>query len=292
MRAYAAHAKVNLFLRVAGLRPDGYHDIETVLQTVALADEVVLHPARTGRLAVEFALDVPGPPPEPAEDLALRAARALAARAPGAGAVIEIVKRIPIGSGLGGGSADAAAVLVGLNEMWGCGLSTAELVRIGEGLGSDVPYLVTGGAARATGRGERLEPLPGLHAWFVLGLSSHAVSTARVYALWDDVVAAGAGGDSRDVVAALGAGDVAAVGAALRNDLEVPARALVPDLDARRAVFVDGGALGAVMSGSGPTVFGIAAGEDDARRIAAAVGGRFDRVEAAAAVPRGVVRLD
>ena len=143
----AAHAKVNLTLEVLGMRPDGYHELRSVVTTIPLHDDVELLDAPVGEVTVEMSgdgMEVPHVPCE--ENLAVRAARALAAAAGvSRGVHIRIVKRIPVGAGLGGGSADAAAVLNGLNEMWGLGLPKERLCAIGAEVGSDVPALVLGG---------------------------------------------------------------------------------------------------------------------------------------------------
>jgi len=150
-----AHAKVNLTLEVIGRRDDGFHDIASVMQTVSLHDTVTLSPAAD--LAVECDdRSIPA-----GSNLALVAARALQARTgAGEGASIRIEKRIPVAAGLGGGSSDAAAVLVGLNRMWGTGLACHELAEVAAGVGSDVPFFLTGGTALVHGRGEEVDPLP------------------------------------------------------------------------------------------------------------------------------------
>ena len=157
----AAHAKVNLTLEVLGMRPDGYHELRSVVTTIPLHDDVELLDAPAGEMTVEMSgdgMEVPHVPCE--ENLAVRAARALAAAAGvSRGVHIRIVKRIPVGAGLGGGSADAAAVLNGLNELWGLGLPKERLCEIGAEVGSDVPALVLGGMVLMEGRGERVRAL-------------------------------------------------------------------------------------------------------------------------------------
>ncbi len=156
----SARAKINLYLDVVRRREDGYHDIETLFQSLDLADEVALEPRGEGRLTLECSL------PElcaPEDNLALRAA-ALLRRHTGcrAGAHIRLEKRIPVAAGLAGGSADAAAALRGLNRLWGLALTHDDLAALALELGSDVPYCLTGGLAAARGRGECLTPLPPL----------------------------------------------------------------------------------------------------------------------------------
>ena len=157
----AAHAKINLTLEILGTRPDGYHDLRSVVTTIPLHDDVELLDAPAGGVTVEMLGDGVEVPRVPSEaNLAMRAVRALAAAAGvSRGVHIRIVKHIPAGAGLGGGSADAAAVLNGLNERWGLGLPKERLCEIGAEVGSDVPALVLGGMVLMEGRGERVTPL-------------------------------------------------------------------------------------------------------------------------------------
>ena len=174
-----AYAKVNLTLEVIGKRDDGYHNVATILQTVDLADSVVI--AESDDLGVEC--DEPGLSGE--SNLAWKAAAALAERA---GIVprahIRIEKGIPLASGLGGGSADAAAALIGLNRLWGLGLTDDELASVAAELGSDVPFLLAGGTALGTGRGDEitpLTPLPGLEMLLVVPTESIEAKTPTMY---------------------------------------------------------------------------------------------------------------
>ncbi len=175
---WPAPAKLNLFLHVVGRRPDGYHLLQTAFQFVNLCDELRFFGRPPG--TVERLGELPGVPAE--ADLAVRAARLLAARHPGVGGVaIEIRKRIPLQGGLGGGSSDAATVLVALNELWGLGLAPEALAELGLGLGADVPVFVHGRAAWAEGVGERLTPLDLPEPVFLLVRPDAAVSTAAVF---------------------------------------------------------------------------------------------------------------
>jgi 4-diphosphocytidyl-2-C-methyl-D-erythritol kinase len=175
---WPAPAKLNLFLHVVGRRPDGYHLLQTAFQFIDLADELRFWRRPPG--LVERVGEVPGVPPE--QDLAVRAARLLAAHCPAArGVAIEIRKRIPLQGGLGGGSSDAATVLVALNELWGCGLTPDQLAEIGLGLGADVPVFVHGRAAWAEGVGERLTPLDLPEPVYLLVRPDAAVPTAAVF---------------------------------------------------------------------------------------------------------------
>jgi 4-diphosphocytidyl-2-C-methyl-D-erythritol kinase len=179
-----APAKLNLFLHVLGRRPDGYHELQTVFQLVDLRDELRIEVTRDGRITRE--------PPAPgdalaqvpaAQDLAVRAARLLQPRAAAPlGARIALTKRIPMGGGLGGGSSDAATVLLALNSLWGLELPVDELAELGLELGADVPFFVRGVNAWAEGRGERLTPIETAPAWFLIVDPGVSVSTAAVFA--------------------------------------------------------------------------------------------------------------
>jgi 4-diphosphocytidyl-2-C-methyl-D-erythritol kinase len=286
-----AHAKVNLWLRVLGRRPDGYHQIETVFHGIDLADDIEVTTTEGDSTVVEMSLTagIKGDVPAPEANLAHLAAERLARRAGTArGARIRITKGIPLGAGLGGGSADAAGVLVALNELWETGLRNADLRALGGDIGSDVPFLLNGGTAMGSGRGETLSPIPAEGAlWFVLGISVGALSTGDVYGRWSHT---GAAVQTRasDMIEAIQSGDAERVAALLHNDLATPARDLRPELHDAVPVMVDAGALGACISGSGPTVFGIARDEVHARHIATALAGRYDAVRIARSAPRSI----
>lgn len=172
--ALPAHAKLNLDLTVLGVRPDGFHEIRTRFQTISLHDLLLIEPAAGTDLAGRYD-----------DDLVLRAQRALekavGRRLP---ARFRLVKRIPSGAGLGGGSADAAAVLRGLSRLYRL---DCDLSPIAAGLGADVPFCLMGGAAVATGRGERLVPAASAHGWYALAWPGFPVATPAVYAKWDEI---------------------------------------------------------------------------------------------------------
>ncbi|MBI4255143.1 MAG: 4-(cytidine 5'-diphospho)-2-C-methyl-D-erythritol kinase [Candidatus Rokubacteria bacterium] len=262
----SAAAKVNLALEVLGRRPDGYHEIATVLQAVDLSDRLVLEDADVFELA-SSAPDVP----TDGTNLALRAAMALGdASGASRGARITLDKRIPVAAGLGGGSTDAAAVLAGLNRLWGLRWPAARLAEVAVTLGMDVPFFLRGGAALATGRGERLAPLAGGALALVLVHPGVGASTAEIYggvtpAMYSD------GGRARAMVAALRSRRPARVAAGLVNGLGPVAAARCPDVARMQAALLAAGALGAAMSGSGLTVFGVARSFDHARQIRARV---------------------
>jgi len=280
-------AKVNLQLSVGPLRADGYHDLVTVFHAVSLFDEVTVTQADRTSVSVSGE-GGPAVPLGPA-NLAVRAAAALA-RATGrrgqgaAGVRIEIRKRIPVAAGLAGGSADAAAALVACNELWGAGLSVAELGEIGARIGSDVPFALIGGTAVGLGRGERLTRAlaSGGYHW-VLAFGASGLATPDVYAACDRLRSARTGPEadgevtapalSTELMAALRSGDPAAVGPLLSNDLQPAALSLQPLLRRALAAGKEAGALGAVVSGSGPTCAFLAGDAEAARDLAIAVTG-------------------
>lgn len=175
---WPAPAKLNLFLHVTGRRPDGYHELQTVFQLIDLCDTIAISVREDGRI------ERPDGPPgvDPEADLTVRAARALQ-QATGCplGATLRVRKRIPMGGGLGGGSSDAASVLLGLNAVWGCGLPVEALARLGLPLGADVPVFVRGSSAWGQGVGEDLQPLELPESWYVVIHPGVAVGTRDVF---------------------------------------------------------------------------------------------------------------
>jgi len=264
-----AHAKVNLFLRVLSTREDGYHEIESLVVPISLADRVVVRPAEELRVEIvgEPALSPGG------INLALVAALALAdACAEAGGALVEIEKRIPVAGGLGGGSADAAATLLALNELWGCEVDAATLEQIGERIGSDVPAMLSRKSVLMAGRGERLAPaeVPPFH-WVLVRLG-FGVRSPDAYRWWDED-GAGTGPDPDALLAAATAGDAEALGPLLFNDLERPVAVRHPEIGEATRGLIESGALGAIMSGSGSSVIGLARDEAHARELAAGFDG-------------------
>ncbi|MFI5181831.1 MAG: 4-(cytidine 5'-diphospho)-2-C-methyl-D-erythritol kinase [Thermoanaerobaculia bacterium] len=253
-----AFAKVNRSLVVFGRRPDGYHEIDTLFQTIDLSDEIRFE--EDGALSLSVGgIDLV----EGEANLVLRAAHALSA---GAGVIrgarIHLSKRIPVGAGLGGGSADAAATLLGLNSLWRFETTADDLAAIGATVGSDIPFFLYGGRARGTGRGERIEPLPDApDERLVLLFPGFGMATPEVYR------ALGAGPAPDPLPPRV---DSSAVPD--RNDLEAAAERLRPELASLRLALLAEGALSARLSGSGSTVYGVFRGDDEARRAAAAIG--------------------
>ena len=249
----AAHAKLNVFLRVLGRRDDGYHEIESLLLPISLADVVTVEDADEVTLTLEGPTADGAPADE--RNLVLRAAAALAAEAGGPadrGARITIEKHVPAAAGLGGGSADAAAALRLLDRLWGTGAGADDLARIGLEVGSDVPGLLLGEPAFVRGRGEIVEPVLAQSTTWVVRPFDFGVSSADAYAWWDEGPETGP--DPGALIAAAEAGGDDLLGSALFNDLEGPVAARHLEVAATIDAFLTAGARGAVMSGSGPTV--------------------------------------
>ncbi|MDX6738486.1 4-(cytidine 5'-diphospho)-2-C-methyl-D-erythritol kinase [Actinocorallia sp. A-T 12471] len=270
-------AKVNLQLGVGPLRDDGYHDLVNVFHAVSLFDEVTVTP---GPLAVTVeGASIEGVPAGP-DNLAARAALLLAEHlGVPAEASIHIRKEIPVAGGMAGGSADAAAALLGCAELWNPGLPLKTLMDLGGQLGSDVPFALLGGTAVGVGRGEVLTPLPtsGEFHW-VFALADGGLSTPAVYAECDRLRAAYEQHaewphESPALLAALAEGDAKALGAALTNDLQPAALSLMPALQRTISAGRDFGALGALVSGSGPTCAFLASDAEHAADLAAALRG-------------------
>jgi len=272
-----APAKVNLHLSVGPLRADGFHALTTVFHAVGLFDEITVTraPGLTIRVEGECASEVP----IDHSNLAARAVLALVART-GVDPDVDVLirKGIPVAGGCAGGSADAAATLVACDVLWGLGLSRAELSEIGAGLGSDVPFSLHGGTALGTGRGERLTPVlgAGTYSW-VLALADGGLSTPEVYGELDRQRERGpvsVVSDPAEVLAALRQGSPDALGRVLCNDLQPASMALKPELRTLLDSGDDLGALGGVVSGSGPTVAFLARDEGHASALAAALAGQ------------------
>ncbi len=274
-----APAKVNLGLEVLGRREDGYHELRTIFQTVSLHDRLVLR--RRGRGVLVECAALPG---LGAGNLAHRAAALFLERTRVRGGVtIDLDKRIPSGGGLGGGSSDAAAVLVGCCRLFGLRPPTPQLLEWAAELGSDVPFFIAGGSALGSGRGERVEglgPWPGDPA-VLLYLPPEGLSTAEVYRNLSPSALTPGRGALTILLALWTAGDLRRFGAALFNDLEGPAFALAPQLAAAKRALLEAGAAGSVLCGSGSSVvalFGsVAAAERARRRLRGRLPGRLLR---------------
>lgn len=270
-----APAKINLSLDVLGQRADGYHWVEMVLQTIGLYDHLTLEGRSDGQIQVVCRHPFV---PSGRDNLAYRAADALRQLAgdPSLGATITIVKGIPAAAGLGGGSADGAAVLKGLNRLWGLGLPPVELAQAGLALGADFPFCLLGGTALARGIGEELIPLPAPpKLWVVLLKPGAGVSTAQVYADFCPA-AVRRRPDTPGLVKALALGDLEGIPGAMANVLESVTLPRLPLLKQLKAEALANGALAAQMSGSGPTVFALAADYRSAQAIYSGLKHRVD----------------
>lgn len=260
---------MNLSLEVLGKRADGYHDLVTILQAVDLSDRLTLEAATIIELKTTEELKTTGEElPADQENLVWQAALLLRDTAGiDRGARITLDKRIPVAAGLGGGSSDAAAALWGLNHLWGLRWSTERLSELGVRLGMDVPFFLLGGRALATGRGELLEPLPSARGFaLVLANPRVSVSTRQVYSRVPPTLR-GDGSRTWALITALATGNSSRVAGGLYNNLEPVVEPLCPAVRSIKRALLDAGALGAVMSGSGPTVFGLARSHDHARQI-------------------------
>jgi 4-diphosphocytidyl-2-C-methyl-D-erythritol kinase len=295
-----APAKLNLFLEVLARRPDGFHEIETLMAPIDRFDTLRLSTSTTGQITlrcddaalrlVDAGASYPrvrtsqpiggGPAAAPPEqlptgddNLVVRAVRRLRERAGvSVGAEIQLVKRIPLAAGLAGGSSDAAAALVGANELWQLGWSREQLAEIAAELGSDIPFFFDGGAAVCRGRGERIEPI-GVHAalHFVVVKPPAGLGTAAVYRACRPATIARS---AAELIAALRRGCLAQIGRALHNGLQAAAESLSPWIERLAKEFSQLPFLGHQMSGSGTSYFGLCHHAQQARQLATLLRGR------------------
>jgi 4-diphosphocytidyl-2-C-methyl-D-erythritol kinase len=260
-----APAKINLYLEILGKRPDGYHDIATLMLAVELFDELDLDLDGSGSLSLSC--DVPGLSTGP-DNLVLRAAGLLQSRTGcSKGAKIHLTKRIPWAAGLGGGSSDAAATLAGLNELWQLNLSAAELAEMGAEIGSDVPFFFHTPAAWCTGRGEKVAPVNVGRAFdLVLVKPPIGLSTAEVYRNcgWSESAARNT---EADILEALVAGDVERIAKGLHNRLQDAAFRLAPSVAELYRRLRNTGAAGCLLSGSGSCLFALCRDRQEAQRV-------------------------
>jgi 4-diphosphocytidyl-2-C-methyl-D-erythritol kinase len=273
MRSYSliAPAKINLYLQIVGDRPDGFHELIMVLQSIELADRVTVHPSQ--REGIRVRCDH-AEVPQDQTNLAYRAADLMLRQFPEmhakfGGVDIELQKRIPMGAGLAGGSTNAAAVLVGIDMMWNLGLTQSELQDLAATLGSDIPFCISGGTALATGRGEKLDPLPDLdNSYVVLAKYRNLpVSTPWAYKAYrqqfgetyprspEDIEQRKQ--KSRTMLTAITHQNLAQIGQQLYNDLELVVLPEFPQVQQLRDEFQKFEVLGTMMSGSGSTVFAL-----------------------------------
>lgn len=279
-----AAGKVNVGWRVGDRDADGYHEVTGLVQTVSVVDRlrietrdevsdptVTLDGAPVAlRVNGSARADELGGP----DDLVVVAARAMAEEVPARPTSITLNKRIPVGAGLGGGSADAAAALVGLDLAWGARLGASQLMRLAAGISSDVPAILHGGLVHASGRGERVRDVGSISGVrFVLGVSGGRLGAGEVYGALDELRSGGAFERHEELWA---------------NDLEPAAIAREPALARRLEVMREAGAAVAFVAGSGPTVVGVVPEPDDAVRVAEATGGTFVRTIICEPLPWGV----
>lgn len=280
-----AHAKINLDLRVLGIRPDGFHELRTVFQSIALHDVIEVE-AREGPLAIEC--DTPGVPLD-SSNLVWRAAAALwtsiGRSDPLRDIAIKLRKGVPLQAGLGGGSSDAAATLIALSRLWKLPHDQARLAEVAAGLGADVPFFLSGGTALGLGRGDEIYPLADLpRHWIVLLVPGFGVSSADAYKWYDA---------ERDLARAYVhepqhvPGPWPSRAAQMINDLEAPIARRHPEIDQMRQALRRAGALAAAMSGSGSTVFGLFQRRGDAVAAVERLSGSGWRVLLTQSLDRG-----
>lgn len=271
-----APGKINLQLSVGPLQSDGYHPVATVFQAVSLFDDVRISFADKPGISLKASGKVSELLPLDKNNLAFKAAELMCKKFEITdGLEITLTKEIPIAGGMAGGSADAGATIVGIDTLFGLTLSRSEMEKIGSELGADIPFTISGGTAIGTGRGDQITPVlsRGNYSW-VLALSSSGLSTPAVYQECDRLreglqVAPPHISDS--LMQALSTGDAVALGKALSNDLQPAACSLKPALRLILDVGMDYGALGGLVSGSGPTVAFLAENEDHALDLVVAL---------------------
>ncbi|MGL5406604.1 MAG: 4-(cytidine 5'-diphospho)-2-C-methyl-D-erythritol kinase [Propionibacteriaceae bacterium] len=274
-------AKINLGLAVAAVGDDGYHQLTSVFQAVGLYEDIVAEWGSPGEISVVMRGAGAENLPVDATNLAVKAASLLRERFGGdykeeLGVRLSIVKDIPIAGGMAGGSADAAGALLACSVLWDLDTSPDDLMTLGAELGADVPFCLLGGTALGTGRGDQLVPIlsRGTYHW-VVAVAEEGLSTPAVYRRFDELVTEGKIIPQLELedelLRALASGDSARVGSSLRNDLQQPALDLRPELAELLAVGTAAGALGALVSGSGPTCVFLANDEAAAINLATVV---------------------
>lgn len=280
-------AKVNLGFWILGRRPDGYHEVDTILQTVTLEDELTLELARPAGLRLEVrgrAIEGAGP------NLVERAWELLREQglARDLGVRARLMKRIPVGAGLGGGSSDAAGLLAGANRLFGLGLTERDLSALGARLGADVPFLLRGGTARGTGRGDQVRQLcPIRPLWMALVSPPFAIPTTWAY---DRVRKrlTHLGTEANFLETAIAGSDLKQVAAAMRNVFEDVVLPEYPELDALKRAMESRGAIKAQLTGSGSSLIGFVGTHDEALAIAKGIAGTGAEVRVVRTLERGV----
>lgn len=283
-------AKINPVLEVLGKRPDGFHELALVFQAVGFYDELSFHPTKKD---VELAiLESPGPLAVDDSNLVVKAAKLFLKEAlkDAHGVRIELKKRIPLAAGLGGGSSDAAAALLGLQWLFNTKVPEKDLQAMAAKLGSDVPFFLTGGTALGTGRGEKIEPWDDFFQMHLVLIKPEAgLSTQSVYGSGKARLSSGEKARAfRDV---LKRKDLSIVGQSLLNGLEPAALHLMPEIAMLKKRLLEDGAIAALVSGSGPTVFALTESREKAETLARQFQGEDDRIWVTQTVPSGVQRI-
>lgn len=282
-----APAKLNLYLQVVRKRDDGYHDIESVMQSVSLFDELRMKRAPVSSVSVAWAEGLRGDLPA-SPDLVERTLGILNQNVGGTQAAeVEVIKRIPLAAGLAGGSSDAAAAIEGIKHLMHGELPDSVALEVAAQVGSDVGFFLRGGTCLAMGRGEVVTSFDSPKLWWILGIPDAQLSTAEVYERFD-LVGAPNGRQVDGMVQALASNDRIKIGKMLFNDLEAAATSLYDAIPSLKEKMASAGALGVVMSGSGPTIAGLCRDEEHAMEVAAKVMNEFPRVEVVSSLDAGV----
>lgn len=280
-----AYAKINLSLYITGTRQDGYHLLDSVFLPVSIYDEITVKKSVTG-ISIKCGKNIPADK----RNTAYKAAKLVMEAAGTGGAEIKIRKNIPIMAGLGGGSADAAAVLIGMNELYKLDMNKEKLAGIGLEIGADVPFFLGTVAARVRGIGEMVTPLEINKPIHMVIIKPEAdLSTADVYRKYDEISNGGTG-DCGKLIAALDANDLSGAAGLLHNDLQPAAELLCPDIKEAAEFLWSNGAFAAMMTGSGSCVFGIYDSESAARAAAGRYSG-CGKAYAARSVNRPVIKV-
>lgn len=266
-RTVLSPAKVNLYLKVVGKRPDGYHDLVSVVDIISLCDVLHLRQAEGGRVSVR---DDRGLLPDGPANTVYRAIMLLKERYGNLdGLAVDVEKRIPVGSGLGGGSGNAATVMKELVSAWGISVRPEELAELGKGVGSDVPLFLYGKSCIMRGVGERITPVALPKMWYVVVYPGVAISTAAVYSGLRIYLTK----NENDVTVSGNFSQITDVADMLENDLEEVAISICPEIKPIKERLLEAGALGSLMSGSGSAVFGIFENEGAAQKALEKLGG-------------------
>ena len=284
--SFEAHAKVNLYLQVKDRLSSGYHQITSIIQSITLADEITISTAN------ELTLDCDDPRINNRENLVLRAASLLSKNfKPAGGARITLRKKIPMAAGLGGGSADAAATLIGLNKFWGLGLPYEQLAEFAVELGADVSFCLSGGTALVTGFGEKIKPLPFIDlGTFLIIKPTGGLFSGAVYQEFD-TLGKGQAKPSENFLRASRVQDNVALVKEFVNDLEPAAVSLMPKINEIKKEAIEAGALACLVSGSGPSMFVIADTKEKRENITERLAG-YGRIWLVECAREGITAVD